>query len=208
MEQVRITYIGHSCFVLEYRGQRIVLDPYEDGSVPGLSGVRLEAEYVYCSHYHHDHGFEAGVTIRPAAAPAFELEELLTDHDDAGGTKRGKNTVRIFRFGSLRVAHLGDLGRLPTDGEYEKLSGVDCLLIPVGGFFTIDAAAAKEIVDRVRPRVTVPMHYRSEAGGFDVIAALEDFTGLFDRVERGGSSFDLTGDAPRQVLVLAPKNAQ
>ena len=205
MYRAEITYIGHSCFVLAYESQRIVLDPYEDGSVPGLKNVRLEAEFVYCSHFHHDHGFTAGVTIKPAA-PAFELEELETDHDDAGGAKRGKNTVRIFRFGSLRVAHLGDLGRLPTDGEYEKLSGVDCLLIPVGGFFTIDAAAAKEIVDRVKPRVTVPMHYRSQYGGFDVIAPLEDFIGLFDRVERGGSSFDLTGDTPRQVLVLAPQN--
>ncbi len=205
MEQVNITYIGHSCFVLEYQGQRIVLDPYEDGSVPGLKNVRLEAEFVYCSHFHYDHGFTGGVKLHPAV-PAFEVEELDTDHDDIGGTQRGKNTVRIFRFGALRVAHLGDLGRLPTEAEYARLAGVDCLLIPVGGFFTIDAATAKEIVDRVQPRVTVPMHYRSVHGGFDVIAPLDDFTKLFPAVEHGGDVLALTEDTPKQVLVLTPQN--
>lgn len=208
MEEVQITYIGHSCFAFRYRGQRIVLDPYADGSVPGLADVRLEAEYVYCSHFHGDHGFTEGVTLKPAAAPAFTVEELDTDHDDVGGAKRGRNTVRIFHFGKLRVAHLGDLGRLPTEAEYARLSGVDCLLIPVGGFFTIDAVQAKEIVDNVRPRVTVPMHYRSKFGGFDVIAPLEDFTKLFPAVERGGDTLTLTEDTPKQVLILTPKNGQ
>lgn len=208
MDKVTITYIGHSCFVLEYEGQRVVLDPYEDGSIPGLSNVRLEAEYVYCSHDHHDHGFEDGVELRFAGLPAFTVEELETDHDDEGGTKRGKNIIRIFRFGGLRVAHLGDLGRLPTEEEAERLAGLDCLMIPVGGYFTIDAAIAKKIVDMVQPNVVIPMHYRSEAGSFDVIATLEDFTRLFPEVNRGGNSFELTEDAPQQVLVMEPKNAR
>lgn len=206
LDKVKITYIGHSCFCLEYEGQRVVLDPYSDGSVPGLSNVRLEAEYVYCSHHHGDHGFEDGVELHSVGLPAFTVEELETDHDNEGGTKRGKNTVHIFRFGAIRVAHLGDLGRLPTEEEAERLAGLDCLMIPVGGFFTIDAATAKQIVDMLEPQVVIPMHYRSEAGGFDVIAPLEDFTGLFLEVNRTGSSFELTEDAPRQVLVMEQKN--
>ena len=46
MDSVKIEYFGHSCFRLSYAGQRIVLDPYADGSVPGLAPLRVEAEFV------------------------------------------------------------------------------------------------------------------------------------------------------------------
>ena len=208
MDNVLIEYLGHSCFCLTYEGERVVLDPYSDGSVPGLSNLRLQAEYVYCSHYHGDHGFEDGVKVSFAGLPPFTVEELETDHDDVGGAKRGKNMVRIFRFGALRVAHLGDLGRMPTEAEAQRLQALDCLMIPVGGYYTIDAAQAKAIVDLLQPVVTIPMHYRSADQGFDVLSPLEDFTHRFDRVETCGDSFTLTEDTPRQVLVMRPRNAR
>ena len=179
MEQVKIEYYGHSCFRLSWQGQRIVLDPYGDDTVPGLPRLRTEAEFVYCSHGHRDHNAAECVKLLPGAEPLFALEELETDHDDAGGTKRGKNTVRIFTFGSVRIAHLGDLGRLLTQREKQALRGLDVLMIPVGGFFTIDAAQAQEIVDALQPETIIPMHYRTESSGYDVIAPLEDFLGRF-----------------------------
>ena len=103
---------------------------------------------------------------------------------------------------------MGDMGRDLTDMEIKELSGLDCLLIPVGGHFTIDAQQAKTIVSQIKPRVTIPMHYRSGKIGFDVIGTLEPFIEGLDNVNYGGSEFTLTAETPEQVLVLTPAAAQ
>ncbi|MGN1001479.1 MAG: C-GCAxxG-C-C family (seleno)protein [Oscillospiraceae bacterium] len=204
MDKVNITYLGHACFRLEYGGQSLVLDPYADNYVPGLGVLRTRANYVYCSHGHKDHCHEASVALEPCGEPRFTVEELVVDHDMEGGALRGKSTVRIFSFGSLRVAHLGDLGRMLTFAEGERLRDLDCLMIPVGGYYTIDPVTAKSIVDWLRPRVVIPMHYRTDTSGYEVIAHINAFTELFDSVERRGSSLTLDESTPARVAVLQP----
>ena len=204
MEQVAITYLGHACFCLESGGFRTVIDPYADGMVPGLPPLRVEAEAVYCSHAHDDHNFTRAVALRESKGSGPEVEQWQTPHDPEGGRKRGMNTVRVFHFGALRVAHLGDLGRPLTPEEGQKLQGVDCLLAPVGGYYTIDAEQARALVEQVRPRVTIPMHYRTQDGGFPELSQLEAFTGGFPAVSRGGSTLLLNEQTPQQVRVLTP----
>lgn len=208
VDQVRITYLGHACFDLAYRDVNIVLDPYADGMVPGLKNMRANAQAVYCSHEHDDHNNRAAVTlVKPVDCTTYSVQELDTPHDDRDGALRGRNVVRVFRFGSIRVAHLGDLGRLLTKEEAAVLHGVDCLLVPVGGFYTIDAAAAAAVTAQVRPRVVIPMHYRTEKSGFDKIAKLESFTSLFENVMcADGSELLLDADTNNQILVLKAQN--
>lgn len=180
MGQVKIEYLGHSCFRLTYGGQRIVLDPYAPGMIPGLPELKTEAEFVYCSHAHGDHDAVTQVKLADGDAPKFTVTELLTDHDDAGGSKRGKNIIRIFDFGGIRVAHFGDLGRNLTEDEFRALGGLNCALIPVGGFFTIDADTAAAIAKRLHPTTVIPMHYRTERSGFEVLADIDDAMLAFD----------------------------
>lgn len=205
MEQINITYYGHACFCLEAEGYRVVLDPYADGEVPGLSPLRLQAEAVLCSHEHKDHNALQTVTLQKTGIESpFLLEEFQTPHDDRNGMLRGMSWVRILQYGALRVAHLGDLGRLLTDGEAQKLRAVDCLLIPVGGYFTIDAATALSIVKQLQPRVVIPMHYRTAHSGYPAISLLKHFTSLFPQVSYGGNQLTLTPNTPKQILVLKP----
>lgn len=180
MEQVKVEYFGHSCFRLSWGGQRIVLDPYADGSVPGCPKLRLDAEAVYCSHAHRDHNAVDCVRLHEGGARRYAVTELETDHDDCGGAKRGRNTIRIFDFGGIRVAHFGDLGRPLTAAETQALQGLDCALIPVGGYYTIDAAQAAAIAAAIAPRMVIPMHYRTAVSGFDVIADIDDVMPAFD----------------------------
>jgi len=179
-DKLKIEYLGHSCFRLTYAGQRIVLDPYADGSVPGLGKLRTEAEFVYCSHEHHDHNAVSCVRLKPCVSQSFSVEELETDHDDAGGKLRGKNTTRIFTFGKLRLAHLGDLGRNLSLQEIKRLFGLDMLLIPTGGYYTIDASIAKMIIDELKPESVIPMHYRSENKDYEVLETVDDFLMAFE----------------------------
>ncbi len=206
---VNITYLGHACFLLESEGYRTVLDPYENGSVPGLGDLTLAAEAVYCSHAHGDHNAAHLVRqTRTALRAPYTLTEFQAPHDDAGGKKRGMTTVRIFDFGGLRVAHMGDIGRLLTPEEAEKLRGVDCMLLPVGGFFTVDAAHAAQIAKQAGAKRIVPMHYRTKTTGFPVIGKLELFTRLYENVSYEGDTLPLTQDTPAGVHVLKQKMAK
>lgn len=206
MHSVQITYHGHACFTLAYNGWRVTIDPYRHGMVPGLPDLQLQAEAVYCSHTHDDHAFFEAVEIidREELAP-YTVEEFLTPHDDRFGALRGWNTARIFDFGGLRVAHLGDIGCFPDERLLNALKGVDCLLIPVGGTYTTDPGMAKSIVDTVSPRICIPMHYRTDTTGFDNIAHVDDFTRHYPGFQSTENSFVLTKETPEQILVLQYK---
>lgn len=203
MKQINITYYGHACFMLEMDGYRTVIDPYKDGMVDGLPNLSLEAEAVFGSHGHADHNYFQAVTIRETnqAAP-YTLESIESDHDDQGGSLRGKNLVRIFDFDGLKVAHLGDLGHVPEGDLLKKLQSVDCLLIPTGGTYTIDHVQAKQIVDLVQPKVVIPMHYRTDSAGFDVLTHLNDFTAQYQEVNSCENTYALTSKVEKQILVI------
>ena len=142
--------------------------------------------------------------LTPRGDSPFTVQTVETFHDDKGGTLRGTNTVHVLAAEGLRVVHLGDLGHELSGEQIAPLRGCDALLIPVGGFYTIDAETAKRVADAIAPRVIVPMHYRHGSHGYDVIATVEDFLRLYPADEvhcLDGSSFELTPDAPRGVIV-------
>lgn len=202
-EPIKITWLGHSCFQIEKEGYTVVLDPFEDGYVPGLLPVRAEANLVLCSHDHKDHGAEWVVGRKPEIPCPFRIETVSTYHDDKKGALRGENTIHILSDGNIRLAHLGDLGCELPEEDIDRLKGVDVLFVPVGGYYTIDAKQAKKTVDRIEPKITVPMHYRGEGFGFDVLSVLEDYTDLCDDVVvYPGNVLKVTPDAKKQTAVL------
>ena len=76
-------------------------------------------------------------------------------------------------------------------------------MVPVGGYYTIDARQAKKMVEDIKPRVVIPMHYRGEGFGFDVLAPLEDYTSLCDDVvDYDKNTLELAKDMPVQTAVL------
>lgn len=199
---MKLTWYGHSCFMMESRAGRVVFDPYADGSVPGLTLPRLTADLVLCSHGHADHAGEDKVTLTGEQTD-YTVETLCCWHDDAGGTKRGENLIRIVSGGGARVCHLGDVGHMLSKGQIKAIGHVDALLIPVGGFYTIDAAAARELADAIEPQLVIPMHYRGEGFGYDVIGTVQPFLDLTKNVEFAeGSSIELPDfGAPRTVVL-------
>lgn len=199
---MRLIWNGHSCFTLETSQGRVVFDPYLDDYVPGLAHLDLTADLVLCSHLHRDHGARNLVKLT-GRSPAVQVEEIATFHDPKEGALRGPNTIRVLTAEGLRVAHLGDLGCELEGWQLEKLRGVDVLLVPVGGYYTIDAAQAQALAEQVKPRVVVPMHYRSDTFGYDVLTTVEDFLAFrSDVVRYEGNTLEITKDTPAQTAVL------
>ena len=120
-----IRCIGHAEFLIELEnGTRIVTDPYDASC--GYPVERIAADVVLVSHGHHDHNAVENVispTTIISTAGVYEPEEgvrvkaVEADHDDAGGSKRGKSLMFCMEAEGLRVMHLGDLGHIPTEGE-------------------------------------------------------------------------------------------
>lgn len=202
---MKLTYYGHACFTLEHEGFRAVLDPFDD-HVPGYPVPVQQAEAVYCSHGHGDHAYTRAVTLTGSGENPFAVTEVETDHDDCGGAKRGKNTVRVLEAGGIRVCHLGDLGHMPTPEQIGAMGRVDLLLVPVGGFYTIGPETANAVCAALGAKAVVPMHYRRGCQGFDVIADVEDFLALrTDVVRAGTNTLELTGDLAGTILLDAPE---
>ncbi len=199
---MKITWHGHSCFTIASSAGTVVLDPYEDGRVPGYAPLRLVADGVLCSHGHADHA-AAHLVGLTGKRDRYQVERLDTFHDDVEGAKRGKNLIHILSAEGLRVAHLGDLGCEPTPAQLDALRGLDALMIPVGGFYTIDAGQAKALIDRIEPAVVLPMHYRVGSLGYEVIGELSAFLSLCgDVVRYEHNGIELKKGMPRQTAVL------
>ena len=198
---MKITWLGHSCFMLETAGGNIVFDPYSDGSVPGWQLAQLTADEVLCSHQHADHGGTEKVTLTGKGC-SCAVDRIDCFHDDAEGTKRGKNIIHIVSAEGMRVVHMGDIGHELSDEQYARIGTPDVLLIPIGGYYTIDAAMAKHMADKIGARITVPMHYRGEGFGYDVIGTLDEYTSLCDDVTYlDTNSFDPADYTARVTLV-------
>ena len=204
-DRVKITWFGHACFKLECGRHSIVIDPYKE--VPGYPELSLQAGAVFCSHTHHDdHGYVEAVKIveEPGESP-FSVSAVDCFHDPEGGTLRGKNKILIIEAAGKRIAHFGDLGHLLSEEQIQAVGACDVILIPVGGYYTIGAAAAKQVVDAVDPTVVIPMHYRKGNVGFDVLTERGDFLDLCtDRtiVSMDGSVFEVDDSEERRVVVL------
>ena len=189
---MKITYLGHSCFKFEKDGFAMIIDPYQAGSVPGYAPLKEHANQVLSSHKHGDHfGLnEVKLAVTRADTP-FMVSFIETFHDDKNGALRGCNNVIIVDVDGMKIVHMGDIGCELSDDDIKKIKGCDVLMIPVGGFYTIDAKQAKAYVDKLQPKITIPMHYRGKGFGYDEIGTVDKFTKLFDEVEQGTSELVL-----------------
>ncbi len=167
-----ITYYGHSCFRLEAdNGWSAVFDPYEDYSVPGLKLPRtICADEVFVSHPHEDHNAEHLIQRNKRKLHSPYEESILTvPHDEEGGAKRGMNQIRILENSREKIVHFGDLGRMLNSEEISRLHHADVIMIPCGGYYTIDSRTARAIIQRIEPRLAILMHYRTDSSGYSML---------------------------------------
>ncbi len=175
---MRVIWHGHACFTLESGNYRLVLDPYTLEVYPPL---RVTANEVLCSHGHRDHSHLDAVTFQTGNESPFCVQRIATFHDGEKGALRGENIVHIIDGEGMRIVHCGDLGHLLNPEQLETLGKVDLLLVPVGGYYTIDAREAKATVDAIAPRIVVPMHYRHGEFGLRPVGEVEDFLALCEQ---------------------------
>ena len=168
---MEITWYGHSCFRLTERGlAAVVTDPF-DHRVVGYEALKLRADIVTVSHDAPGHNYPAGVkgfTHLISGPGEYEIGGVfVTGVQTNGHTKSSpeepKNTLYVFDFDGVNIAHLGDLRRVPTQTEIEALGNVHVALVPVGGGGGLNPAKAAEVVSLIEPGIVIPMHYGTPA---------------------------------------------
>jgi L-ascorbate metabolism protein UlaG (beta-lactamase superfamily) len=224
---MRIRWYGQGSFLL--RGEHSVfIDPFGSMELMSARGLQfdyppiegVEADVLLVTHEHVDHNAVeviggSPVTLRSTAgtleSPLGEVTAVASEHDDVAGTKRGPNTIFVFSLDGLRIAHFGDFGQAELRPEQANAIGdVDVLILPVGGGPTVGGEPAAAIVRRLRPRLVVPMHYRTDAVNFleppdEFLEALGAHIEQAETSEIEVEQHLGTADAPNVVVLAAPR---
>ncbi|MEO0081877.1 MAG: MBL fold metallo-hydrolase [candidate division WOR-3 bacterium] len=214
---MKVKWFGHAAFLLVASdGTKIIADPYIPGCFDNAlcyGQISETADAVTESHDHDDH---AGGRMLPGRPPVLRgagehqvksitITGLDTAHDDAAGAKRGRNTVFLYCIDGLKIVHLGDLGEPLPAAVSSAIGQVDVLLVPVGGYFTIDATQAHKTAEALGARIIIPMHYRTGKCSFQIQPVDQFLQGRVGVRRFGTSEVEITKDklpAAPEIWVL------
>ncbi len=185
---MKIRWYGHSCFAIHDDNKVIVTDPF-DKSV-GYEIPDVKPDLVLESHQHFDHNAHHLLKgdfqiikdpVIEGEAKGFKLEGYESFHDDAQGKKRGKNIIfKITTPKNFIIVHLGDLGHIPSQKVIDSIMSPDILMVPAGGHFTLEPKKAAELSKQLKPKIIIPMHFKTEVNSDWPIKTNDDFLSYFD----------------------------
>lgn len=217
---MKVKWYGHAAFLLTSdKGIKIIIDPYESGAYGGqlsYGKIKDEADIVLTTHDHADHNETKSLTGSPQIVKGsgtknikgISIKGIPTFHDPSKGKERGENTIFILTVDEMNICHVGDLGHVLEEKELREIGSIDILMIPVGGFFTIDAKEATLVAEQIKPRVLIPMHFKTPKCGFP-IAPVEDFLkGKTNFRKAGSSEISFTKETlPREMEIVVLDHA-
>jgi len=213
---MRVKWLGHACFLITSKdGLRVITDPYAVGGGINYSPIEETADIVVVSHGHDDHSNVSAVQGKPEVVRGdgiktvkdIQFKGIAAYHDASQGKQRGHNTVFCFTIDDIKLCHLGDLGHVLSPEQVNEIGAVDILFVPVGGFYTIDASVAGQVCDQLKPKIVIPMHFKTPKCAYP-IAGVEDFLRGQKNVRGvGGSEVDFERErlpAAAEIVLLRP----
>jgi len=210
---VEINYFGQSCFKVVGKNIAVAVDPYSPKL--GLKLPKIDADVLIMSHDHYDHSYKEGVKgdyLVLDSPGEYEVKEnffqgITSFHDDKNGTERGVNTIFTMEIDGIHICHLGDLGTELDSEQLEAMDGVDILMIPVGGTYTIDPKTAVKVINDVTPKIVIPMHYKLPGSTETALAPLDKFLNeIGEEPETLGKLKVMKKDFPEDMKVVVLKS--
>jgi L-ascorbate metabolism protein UlaG (beta-lactamase superfamily) len=215
---VRLHYISHASFLLQTQGGLNAVTDFTGF----IGNTTLIPDVVTMNHAHDTHW-----TANPDPAIAhplngwgefgegidhyLDLGEMLvrnvsTDiRSGFGGVEENGNSIFVFEIEGLCIGHLGHLHHEPNDEQYAALGRLDVLMVPVDGGFTMERAAMIRVIERLKSRIIIPMHWFS---GMALTSFLNDVSDEFVILRDGRSSLEVSlatlPDRPT-IIVLEPQ---
>jgi L-ascorbate metabolism protein UlaG (beta-lactamase superfamily) len=173
-DQVRITYVGHSTFLIESPKLVRMATDFNDFVKPPVLPDIVTMNHAHSTHYteHPDAGIKFVLRgWREDGKPAghdmtyqdVRVRSVATNiRDWGGGTERHGNSIFIFEVGNLCIAHLGHLHHTLNQQQLNEIGRVDIVLVPVDGSFTLDLEGMIEVLQSLKAPLMIPMHFFSQ----------------------------------------------
>jgi L-ascorbate metabolism protein UlaG (beta-lactamase superfamily) len=168
---VRLTFLGHSSFLIETPGGASVVTDYNGVYRPPAPPAVVTMNNAHSTHYtdypdpeieHVLRGWDpaGGIAEHDLRYKDLRIRNVPTNvREWSGNTRYNGNSIFVFEVADLCVAHLGHLHHRLTDQHLGELGIIDVLLVPVDGSFTLDVDLMVEVIQQIRPAVVIPMHY-------------------------------------------------
>ena len=172
-DQVRISYIGHSTFLLESPQLVRIATDYNDYVKPPLLPDIATMNHAHTTHYTDNPDPGIKYVLRGWAEeekPAridlqykdVRVRNVPTNiRSWGGGTERHGNSIFIFEMANLCIAHLGHLHHTLTQAQLNEIGRVDVVMVPVDGTLTLDLEGTVEVLRALKAPLILPMHYFS-----------------------------------------------
>lgn len=146
----------------------MVTDPY-DHAVVGYGPLSVSGDVVSISQDTPAYNNISAVKRKKRVLKGpgeYEISSVFITAIRTNGEKKRKknefyNTLYVFDYGGIAIAHLGNMHRVPSQSQIEALGAADIALVPVGGGKGLSAAKASEVISLLEPGIVIPMHYRT-----------------------------------------------
>ena len=167
---MKIKWLGQSCFLItNERGINILTDPFDE--TLGYKMTKEKINIITISHEHYDHNNIMGIKGKPVVLKGLVNRDthkiifrgISSYHDSIYGKYRGNNTIFVIKTDDMVLGHLGDLGHLLDNRQVRDMNHIDILFVPVGGYYTINHTQADQVIQQVKPKIVIPMHYKTDA---------------------------------------------
>ncbi len=172
-DQARLTYIGHSTFLIESAKLVRIATDYNDYVKPPVTPDIVTMNRAHSTHFtnnpdpaikHVLRGWrdDGSPTDYDVTYQDVRIRSVATNiRDWSGGTQRHGNSIFIFEVGTLCIAHLGHLHHTLTQQQLDQMGRVDVVLVPVDGSYTLDQQGMVEVLKSIKAPLMIPMHYFS-----------------------------------------------
>lgn len=201
-----IEWFGKTCVRLTTAEATVVIDPLDASS--GLKVPKLSAELVLATNQQTDLKAVSASPFVIAGPGEYEVKKVFVYGLAVVNEHADRRTLYLIEVEGLSCAHLGQLGHQLTNGELERLEGVDILFIPVGGHGVLNAEQAATVISAVEPRIVIPMQYKIPGlkENLDTVHAFAKELGV--KESETVQKFKVTSrDLPQdkmQVVILSP----
>lgn len=209
-----VEFFGHNFFQITSRnGTRVVTDPLAPGMYPTPD---VSPDVITVGREHPNHNYVEIAKGRPLILRGLsnygaEWNKISTTVGDVliysvpvyqqqfGNALKG--AAFVFDFGAICIAHLGDLSHKLTEEQIKAFGKVDVAMIPIGGTFTMPPQTAREVLEQLKPKVAIPMHYRESTMLLDMF--VKDFPHKYISTHRYTFS-KAALPKPTQIIVFTP----
>ena len=186
-----VKWLGHSAFEILLDGKKILVDPWlENPLSPVKPNEYRDVDFVVVTHDHGDHLGNALTILKNSNAKFVGIYELAVYMQENGipgervfggniggpmkideltfiltpayhSSNKGSPTGVVIKGKEKTIYHAGDTGLFYDMKLIGELYSPDIALLPIGGWFTMGPIEAAKAVELLRPKVAIPMHYKT-----------------------------------------------